>query len=69
MSTLRRYLAVSAATYSTDAFPTTDNIEVFKIKGTHVTTVGYSELTRIQADILVKLNVGVWHAGPLFEVG
>jgi len=46
------YLAVSAPTFSLEESPTLETIRAF----------------RIEADTIVKLNVGVWHAGPLFEV-
>jgi len=45
------YLAVSTATMSLREFPSTKDIEVFQIP----------------SNVIVKLNVGVWHAGPFFE--
>lgn len=45
------YMAVSRPPSSLSKFPTAKEIEVFQIP----------------SNLIVKLNVGVWHAGPLFE--
>lgn len=46
------FLAVAKPTFCVKQFPSSDDIEVFQIEG----------------DLMVKLNAGVWHAGPLFDV-
>lgn len=38
-------------TFSVKRYPNIEDIEVFEIRG----------------DVLVRLDVGVWHAGPLFH--
>jgi ureidoglycolate hydrolase len=47
-----RYLAVAKPTFSLEQFPTAEDIEVFQIEG----------------DTVVKMEPGVWHAGPMFIV-
>ncbi|OUS42007.1 RmlC-like cupin domain-containing protein, partial [Ostreococcus tauri] len=44
------YLAVAKPTHSIENFPTQSDIEVFQI----------------HEKLIVRLNAGVWHAGPLF---
>lgn len=44
------YLAVAKPTFSLEQFPTAEDIEVFQIEGNTV----------------VKMEPGVWHAGPMF---
>lgn len=46
------YLAVAKPTFSLEQFPTAEDIEVFQIEG----------------DTVVKMEPGVWHAGPMFIV-
>lgn len=56
-------------TFSVTRFPTVHDIEVFQIEG-RLSLLGFRRTSSSWSvgHVLVRMDAGVWHAGPLFHV-